>query len=115
MAHVVEYKASEMPFISLGLKRSPKWAALSRRHRRHQPDCQLCGSLVFCTTHHILPFHLFPEHELDPDNLITLCEGQTINCHYFLGHMLDWKSYNPHLLEDIHRYRPMIKRRRKQG
>jgi predicted HNH restriction endonuclease len=56
--------------------------------------------------HHKRPVHLFPELELDPANLITLCEPQ--NCHYLIGHCLSWKAYNPSVEEDAAHVREMI-------
>jgi hypothetical protein len=43
--------------------------------------------------HHIHPFHLYPNLELEPSNLLTLCETGG-NCHIMLGHLKNWKSYN---------------------
>jgi hypothetical protein len=45
------------------------------------------------------PFHLHPELELDPGNLITLCMG-TNECHLTIGHGGDWKSFNGTVLSD---------------
>jgi 5-methylcytosine-specific restriction endonuclease McrA len=51
--------------------------------------------------HHIKPFHLHPHLELDPQNLITLCEH-----HLLLGHLDAWDSYNERIREDAkHFYR----------
>jgi predicted HNH restriction endonuclease len=44
--------------------------------------------------HHVKPFHLFPQLELDPANLMTLCEDGG-NCHFMVGHLKDWRRYNP--------------------
>jgi hypothetical protein len=56
--------------------------------------------------HHIKPFHLHPNLELDPGNLITLCEARGRDHHLLLGHLDAWDSYNEHVREDVkHFYR----------
>ena len=49
--------------------------------------------------HHVRPFHLFPNLELDPANLLTLCETGG-NCHIMIGHLKNWKSYNLDVRKD---------------
>lgn len=38
--------------------------------------------------------------ELDPNNLVTLCENPTFNCHLFFGHLKRWDKHNPRVVED---------------
>jgi hypothetical protein len=45
------------------------------------------------------PFHLHPELELDPKNLITLCMSRK-ECHLQIGHGDDFKAYNPNVETD---------------
>ena len=45
--------------------------------------------------HHIHPFHLHPEMELEPWNLITLCEKRGHDCHFVFGHFHNWRAFNP--------------------
>lgn len=74
--------------------RSPEWPEVEHRHLAEEPACQWCGSRVKLQVHHIAPFHLHPELELDDTNLITLCEeGGDANCHFIHGHDRDWKSF----------------------
>ncbi|GCE29115.1 hypothetical protein KDA_45990 [Dictyobacter alpinus] len=54
--------------------------------------------------HHIKPFHLYPELELDPGNLITLCEIKGRTHHLLIGHLDDWQSYNLRVRADTKRY-----------
>ena len=87
---------------SLGLKRSDKWPEVERAFREKNPTCAACD----CTTvqvHHVLPFHFAillgrPDLELDPRNLITLCEKEkgedAADHHLLLGHLDDFQSYN---------------------
>ncbi|MGA2401456.1 MAG: hypothetical protein ABSG91_07090, partial [Syntrophobacteraceae bacterium] len=55
--------------------------------------------------HHVKPFHLAPALELEPGNLITLCEEGEYNCHLVHGHNGDWKSFNDDVREqcEVHR------------
>lgn len=108
-------KDSEYPIYEAGLKRSAKWPACRRRHLKSHPACEICGAITRINVHHIQPFHLNPELELEPTNLVSLCEGTTINCHYFFGHLLDWRNFNADVLADIERYRGRVKLRRSQG
>jgi hypothetical protein len=50
------------------------------------------------------PFHLYPQLELDPSNLITLCEIKGRDHHLLIGHLDDWESYNPNVRSDTRRY-----------
>ena len=85
-----------------GAVRSPKWRQVRNEFIKNQPYCSACGKTENLTVHHILPFSLFPEKELLKDNFIVLCEGKTVNCHYFWGHcLLSWKCYNRSVVEDI--------------
>jgi len=53
--------------------RSPKWHKVEKEHLAKEPACQWCGATVKVQVHHVKPFHLHPELELDPSNFITLC------------------------------------------
>lgn len=98
--------------IPKGVKRSPHWPEVRGRHLRLHPECALCGGTKKLNVHHVRPFWLFPELELAPLNLITLCEGSRwLNCHFVLGHLLSWKSFNLFVLDDIRSLRMKILRR----
>lgn len=62
------------------------------------PICAACGEADGLEVHHRKPVHLFPELELEPSNLITLCEKR--GCHFRIGHSFDWRAYNPSVQED---------------
>ena len=86
---------------SQGRKRNPAWSKLAREHRLREPACVVCGHKGRgLQGHHIRPFHLHPELELDPDNLITLCEVRGRNHHLLIGHLDAWTSYNVHVRQD---------------
>lgn len=72
--------------------------------------CQWCHGTKNLEVHHIMPYHEFPALELDPNNLITLCDVSVWNrmwnaigmgapdCdqdHLNKGHLGKYKCYNP--------------------
>jgi hypothetical protein len=79
--------------------RSPNRRTVEREHLAVNPLCAACGGKRRVQVHHIRPFHLHPELELDPKNLITLCMGPT-ECHLRIGHGDDFKAYNPNVIAD---------------
>lgn len=81
-------------------KRSPHWPACEKAHLKAQPTCQACGSGHSLQVHHMKPFHLYPALELDPTNLLTLCENSVLNCHLKIGHLDNWKNYNASVVSD---------------
>jgi hypothetical protein len=81
-----------------GMERSPKWPHVEKLHLKLEPTCACCGSTKKLNVHHKKPFHLFPELELDLNNLITLCMDK--ECHLKVGHGGNFKDYNPSVAED---------------
>jgi hypothetical protein len=67
-----------------------------------------CGTNNGLEVHHIEPFHLNPEKELDTNNLITLCKK---HCHLAIGHLMDYKSWNPDVVDDAGVYLNKVKNR----
>lgn len=68
-------------------------------HLASEPFCKACGHEADLEVHHIEPFHLDPAKELDPTNLITLCEATPQECHLHIGHLGNWKNFNPKVRE----------------
>ena len=93
---VVEGKAS------IEHKRSSHWPTVRKHHIENNPTCALCDGKDKLEVHHIKPFHEHPELELEPTNLITLCESYSygICCHRTVGHLGDYKKINPSVVED---------------
>lgn len=87
--------------------RSPHWPAVRTAFLRQHPRCEACGTRHDLNVHHVQPFHLHPDKELDPDNLITLCRP----CHLKYGHACDdqgrvnWSCENPNVRADVKRAR----------
>lgn len=89
--------------------RSPEWPALRAAWVERNPTCRCCGRRENLNVHHVRPFHLFPELELEESNLITLCEGGPVNCHYLAGHgARGWRYYVEDVEESIRAVRKMI-------
>lgn len=82
------------------IPRSKNWNAVKTSHLENHPTCAACGSKQKLNVHHIVPFHLDPSKEEDPKNLITLCEGEVVNCHLLFGHSRDWRAFNPNVSQD---------------
>lgn len=83
--------------------RSPEWEHVRKAHLENHPVCELCGTAKDLQVHHIKPFHLSPELELDPDNLVTLCISKYwgFSCHILVGHGGNSRYENPWVKEDI--------------
>lgn len=91
-------------------ERSSKWRAVRNAYILEHPVCEACGTDRELNVHHVKPFHLYPELELDMDNLITLCREH----HFRIGHDPDgidgprpanWKSSNPDVRQQSAEYR----------
>lgn len=79
--------------------RSIHWSTVEKHHLKSQPYCQACGSVVRLQVHHISPFHLHPEMELQDSNLITLCMDSN-ECHLLIGHLDNFKNSNCNVVND---------------
>jgi hypothetical protein len=94
-----EIKQGKIP---IGSKRSSKWDGVRKKHLNQNPKCAICEGKARLNVHHIKPFHSHPELELEPSNLITLCESNSygINCHLLVGHLGNYKNINPTSTQD---------------
>lgn len=92
--------------------RSDEWSRVREEFiKENGAFCRVCGKTKKLNVHHIIPFHINPDLELDKDNLIVLCTNKPINCHFLYGHLLDWKSYNPTCRYDTSIWNQKIKER----
>lgn len=98
----------------LGHKRSSKWPKIRAEHLKHNPSCNVCEGTKTLEVHHIKPFHLDPSKELDPTNLITLCESKLngINCHLAFGHLGNFKFENESVIVDAAFWNKKLKTRK---
>ncbi len=97
-------------------KRDPQWPALSKKMIKEAGNkCALCNKSKNLITHHIIPVHVNKELELNENNLIVLCEHLTHNCHFFIAHCCDWRSYNPEIRIDTKLLNERILNRKYKG
>jgi len=83
-----------------GNRRSGKWPAFRKQFLKGK-SCAVCGGTKTLEAHHIIPFHVAPEKELDINNLLPLCEGQkTILCHLIIGHGGDYSNITKTSIKD---------------
>jgi hypothetical protein len=87
---------------TLSSKRSSRWPDVRRKFIESEPNCNVCGGRYKLEVHHIIPYHIDPALELDPNNLISLCESNFsgVNCHLFFGHLGNYRMFNPHVIAD---------------
>jgi 5-methylcytosine-specific restriction endonuclease McrA len=79
-------------------KRSPKWPKVMHAYLAEHPTCECCGAKKGLNIHHVIPYHLAPERELDPTNLITLCVTGH-DCHLLIGHAGQFAGTDPFVRE----------------
>ena len=91
--------------------RNPRWPECRKQWLQTHPMCIGCGGTRHLQVHHKKPVHLYPNLELDTKNLITLCAWRSRQCHLRIGHLFDWKAYNPRVDEDAARQRNHVAER----
>ena len=83
-----------------GASWSGKWRKAKRKYyKKHGKVCKCCGSKKNVELHHKLPRHLFPELALDEKNFIPLCNRKGVGCHFLLGHLQSYYTYNEKITE----------------
>lgn len=90
-------------FIKFKLQgRSPKWRKVRKEHLADpfNLSCNACMRKKGLEVHHIIPFNVRPDLELQGSNLITLCKY----CHFIFGHFADFTKYNPSVRDDAKWY-----------
>lgn len=84
-----------------GCKRSSKWPKVRQAYLKAHQECAACGGKTSLDVHHVLPYHLRPDLELESSNLLTLCEKSERfgwACHRVFGHLGNWKMYNQNMV-----------------
>jgi hypothetical protein len=94
--------------------RSSQWTKVRAQHLKDHPVCAVCGETKKVEVHHIMPFSDDPALELEPTNLITLCElaSDGIICHLAIGHCGNYRRYNPNVLTDAVYFKQMFANRK---
>ncbi len=89
--------------------RSRRWSKVREEFLEQNPTCAVTGSKENLEVHHILPFHKFPNLELDKRNLITLSR-KTMGCniHLLFGHFGNYQNYNPSVYDDAELFNKKI-------
>lgn len=91
--------------VAAGVPRSSAWPKVRAAHLQANASCEACGQRDALEVHHVQPFHLRPELELDPTNLMTLCADP---CHIVHGHLMAWSRHNPTARIDVRQYRATL-------
>lgn len=99
--------------VPVGVRRSSRWRKVREKHLKNNPRCELCEGTKKLRVHHIKPFHTHPELELEPTNLITLCEclSYGINCHLLVGHLGNYRNINNDSVIDVDTWNAKLKER----
>ncbi len=90
-----------------GSVRSPKWSEIRNKWVKENPLCAVCSTKKDCEVHHVQPYHLHPDLELNPQNFITLCRPH----HYIFGHFMNWSSFNKDVRADAELWKQKISNR----
>lgn len=86
--------------------RSPSWRKVRKEFIKECDRCEVCETKKRLEVHHIKPYHLFPELELELTNLITLCR----RCHLLFGHLDNWRNFNNEVIEDANYWNNKLKK-----
>ena len=94
-----------------GQRRSSKWKKVKTKHLKKNNYCACCLGKKNLEVHHVVPFNIAPDLELDSENFITLCENKKygINCHLLVGHLGNYRRTNPSVNIDAVTWRMKIK------
>jgi len=80
-----------------GARRAGGWSAFRRQFMQMRPICEVCGRKRGLEAHHVIPFHVAPDLELEIHNLVALCR----RCHLLIGHLGGWSRVNLDVLADV--------------
>ncbi len=86
-----------------GKRRHKDWRKVRGEFLKKQNVCQVCLKKAK-QVHHIIPFHINIELELERDNLMTFCRVH----HFWFGHLGSWHSWNENIVEDARIMREKI-------
>lgn len=108
---IINYLLNIFEDRTFGATRSSKWSSVRKEHLEKYPACAVCDKksslLNPIQVHHCRPFHLKPELELEPSNLISLCPDH----HLFIGHLMNFRSWNENVKADADYWNREIKAR----
>lgn len=63
------------------------------------PICEICGTPLKVSVHHVKSIKRFPELSVDKTNMISLCDDRSnpSSCHLRHGHLGDWNKNNTNI------------------
>jgi hypothetical protein len=96
-----------------GQRRSGRWPGVRKRYLQTFGECAVCGGKDKLEVHHLKPFQEAPELELDPGNLVTLCESRPWYCHLIFGHLGDYRAINLECRQDVLEWAAKVQTRKK--
>jgi 5-methylcytosine-specific restriction enzyme A len=99
LLHGINLVRCKLKDVSL-VKRSGKWRTIEKHFIAINSVCSACGGNKNLEAHHIIPFHINKNLELDPNNLITLCMGINRDCHLLIGHGGSFRRINANSVAD---------------
>lgn len=108
---VINYIKSFFDRIKFGVARSSRWSSVRDEFIKKHPLCAVCGTkgslLKPLNVHHLIPYSQDSSLELSMDNLITVCRDH----HFFVCHLMSWKSWNKDVIVDCKIWNEKIKNR----
>lgn len=106
MIRALRFIAESVQFVVQG--RDPRWRKARQQFLDVHSKCAACGGTKDLNVHHIKPVHVRSDLELDPLNMITLCEHN--RCHFIFGHLnTSWLTWNTHVKEDAKLWRDRLR------
>ena len=91
--------------------RASGWPKVRAAHLEREPACAVCGETENVEVHHVVPYHLKPELELSPENLLTLCGPRSrYDHHRWFAHFGDSQCHNP----DVRKWVKAVKERKRE-
>ena len=89
-----------------GAARSSAWDTTRTKFKKLNPLCEVCGNKN-PEIHHVVPYNVDPSKENDFSNLISLCRDH----HFFVAHLMSWRSWNENVKIDSETWKQKILRR----
>lgn len=89
-------------------RRAQAWQEVRAEHLKKEPACAACGRMTNLEVHHVIPVSFNPDRQLDPENLITLCNTP---CHLMFGHLMSYRCYNKDVRRMAAEFRVAVKKR----
>jgi 5-methylcytosine-specific restriction enzyme A len=112
IAHLLTLLAGSVARLAQpSVRRSPRWPHVRAVHLQANPTCTVCGRKDMLEAHHVVPVHMDRAKELEPGNLITLCDPGQGGCHLMFGHLGNWSSWNSKVRVDAALWNEKVRER----